>query len=436
MKILVISQYWHPENGVPQRRWTWLAHVLTEAGHEVTALVPPPHYQRQIDLKSWWSQKYYASSIEKEAGPSGERIVRSGFVPSGASLTQRAIAQAAVALGALWVAWRRPGELRDYQPDLVIGTVPALPTAVATRIAARLFRAPYIVDLRDAWPDLLGEASSWNQATGRTSLREKVLSKGPFQIVSMVTRKALNGAFKHAAGLMVTSSQFAEDLRTRPVLRTGGSTPPITTIRNVFPVRSTFIAETSEAGVGAENSLNVLYAGTFGRAQNLQNALEAAELARKQDVEVNLRFVGAGVTREALKEFAGDRNINFTIENRRAAEDLAPIYAWADTALVHLSDWEPLARAVPSKTYELIASRVHISGVADGEAAELIREHEAGVVAAPGDPQALADQWVKLAKNRELLKVCGDGPEWVAREREVVAPKRFLELVEKATEKR
>ncbi|AGS35385.1 colanic acid biosynthesis glycosyl transferase wcaI [Corynebacterium maris DSM 45190] len=432
MKILVLSQYWHPENGVPQRRWTWLSKILVDAGHEVTVIAPPPHYQRKIELRQWWATRKGRTIADVDEGPSGEKIIRSGFFPAGPSLTQRAVNQATVALGAIQTMLRKKGALRDYRPDLIIGTVPALPTAAATRIVAAVLRRPYLIDLRDAWPDLLQQSDQWNKGTGKTSLREKTLKRGPMQVVTFGTRRVLNDALKHAAGISVTSSYLADVLCEREILHTDGSSPEIVTIRNVFPPlsdRSVDLARKRHDG------LNVLYAGTLGRAQNLSNALEAAKIAQERGVTIKLRLVGAGVAREQLTSQARELGIDATVEPRQPAEEMAEFYDWADTALVHLTDWEPLSRAVPSKTYELMAQRMHISGVVSGEAAELIQAHGAGDVVEPEDPQALAELWVELAGCPERLCIRGGGPQWVEYERESVAPGRFLGLVERAADR-
>ncbi|MDO5668793.1 MAG: glycosyltransferase family 4 protein [Corynebacterium sp.] len=429
-QILVLSQYWYPENGVPQRRWTWLTKILVDAGYEVTVITPPPHYQRKLDLRTWWRERRYASRLETDLGPSGEHIVRSGFIPSGDSLTLKALNQATVALGSLWVVLKRPGKLRGYRPDLIIGTVPALPTAAATWLTAARFRAPYVIDLRDAWPDLLKEAENWNRSTGVRSLRERILTKGPLQLLSAVTRKAINHALKNAAGITVTSSYLAENLATRRELWVNGNPPPIETVRNVFPPETAFVK--NHDAQNTSDGLNVLYAGTFGRAQNLDNALRAAELAKARGVNVSVTFVGAGVTRDALVKSAREKDVDVRFVNRRPAEDLASFYEWADTALVHLTDWEALDRAVPSKTYELMSSGVHISGVVNGEAAELIRLQRSGDVVEPENPEALADLWVSLARNRSRLKVSSEGATWAEKERRSEAPDRLLSLVKRA----
>ena len=105
-------------------------------------------------------------------------------------------------------------------------------------------------------------------------------------------------------------------------------------------------------------------------------------------------------------------------------------YRWADTALVHLTNWDSLEVAVPSKTYELMANQIHISGVVAGETARLIETLHAGDVVPPEDPRALADLWVALAREPKRLDISDQGKTWVEYQREEVAPAAFLNLVE------
>ena len=47
----------------------------------------------------------------------------------------------------------------------------------------------------------------------------------------------------------------------------------------------------------------------------------------------------------------------------------------------------------------------------------------------PEDPEALADVWINLAKDRSLLEVGTRGADWVRYEREKVVPKRLERLL-------
>lgn len=416
----MISQYWYPENGVPQRRWTWLSELLRE-NFALEVIAPPPHYRRNLKFLAWIRQVVERGRKNFELGPSGERIHRTFFIPSGNSLTQKALNQLTVAMGMMLKLFALSFGHSSKKPDVIIGTVPALPTAVVTYFASRVLRTPYVIDLRDAWPDLLSQSDQWNKSIGSRSFRELILSCGPLQVASWLTERSVNWVLEHASGVMVTSSHLEENLRSKFSKR--GRELPLVTIRNVFPSRTDFVHRYMEKD--AKATLNVLYAGTIGRAQNLANAIEAARIAATSGVDVQLRFVGAGAAKEALSEIAEALDVNAEFYFRRPADALDEHYEWADTALVHLTDWEPLKRAVPSKTYELMSSGLHISGVVAGEAAEIIEKCNAGEVVPPERPEELAALWVHLANNPAALSVGNLGREWVEKERTEIAPEKL-----------
>jgi len=429
VKVLVLSQYWYPENGVPQRRWSWISNILRSLGHEVVAIVPPPHYEREISVRQWLAFPKTKKNNVLEIGPSGEKIARSAYFPAGKSVTQRVLNQATVGLGAVWMIARNPQWLRDFSPDLIIATVPALPTSFVATIASRILGIPYHVDLRDAWPDLLDESDEWNRATGQKSIREKILTKGPFQILRALTRVAVNYSLKNSDSIIVTSKYLEADLKSRKELFKYDTPPKVVTIRNLFPSETRFEKHEKKSVLRKPGTLNVLYAGTLGRAQNLLNVLEAFALTRDMGVDIHVRMIGAGASREALTDRIKERGLDIVIESRKPASELEEAYSWADTALVHLTDWEPLRRAVPSKTYELMSAGIHISGVLDGEGADLIQEMDAGHVVPPESPAELADLWFKLANDRKLLDVSNKGAQWVNRQKESEVPLLLSRLV-------
>lgn len=431
MRILVLSQYWAPENGVPQRRWSWLSKILVQAGHEVLAIAPPPHYQRRLGLKQWFSRRNVLGANDLEEGNSGEKILRSGFFPAGPSLTHRILNQASVAASMLLMLVTKRRHFREFNPDLVIGTVPALPTAMVTHIVASTLRAPYIIDLRDAWPELLKEKGDWNSGTGKRSVREIVLTKGPFQLLTALTERAMNRALHRADGIMTTSQDLTEHMEKDDANRGAEGKRHIRTVRNVFPPKTEFIA--SDKSQRSSSELNVLYAGTVGRAQKIDNAVKAVKIAQDRGYAINLRIVGDGATWHATKATMEALGINATIEHRVPADELQAIYEWADTALIHLTDWEPLNRTVPSKTYELMSLGVHTTAVVQGEAARIVENLGAGIVVPPENPEALAEAWTTLIDDRSKLTVSSSGREWVATQRDEVVPEAFLGIVTTVT---
>lgn len=429
--ILVLSQYWVPENGVPQRRWSWLTGVLKELGHEVAVIAPPAHYNRHISYREWLSGRKKIRDNE-ELGPNGEKIFRCAYLPSGDSLTGKALNQAVVAWFTLTTSWaKRKSLFRSGGPDIVIGTVPALPTSVTTALSARLLGVPYVIDLRDAWPDLLRQSGDWNSDVGHASIRERMLSLGPKQIVFQAVEKVIDSILLDADGVITTAESLSSRIR-QDFQNHGNYEARVVTIRNVFPIRSYPDSPVKKAKPAG--TLNILYAGTLGRAQKLSNAVEAVRIAQDAGYDVCLRLVGAGAAKEALRSQIQKLGVNVELIDRLPADELAPHYQWADVALVHLAAWESLKMAVPSKTYELIGNGIFITAAIAGETVEVIEKLEAGVAVEPESPQALADAWIKLAQSDTATLPDLKAPSWVKAERETTVPKVLAQLVEAITE--
>jgi glycosyltransferase involved in cell wall biosynthesis len=64
--------------------------------------------------------------------------------------------------------------------------------------------------------------------------------------------------------------------------------------------------------------------------------------------------------------------------------------------------------AVPSKLYEAMASGRPIVLVARGEAADVVREHRAGIVVEPGDIDGFAGAILALERDPELRRELGE----------------------------
>lgn len=420
LKILVFSQYWFPEQGVPQRRWQWLASTLIDQGAEIMVVAPTPHYRREKSWKNWGRSIFNGRELDIEVGPSGEKILRCPYIPATHSLTQRVLNQFVVACGMVYRVLPRSSSPRSFAPDLVIGTVPALPTAAVTLFVSKLLRVPYIIDLRDAWPDLLHASREWNKALGNKSLRQRLLEKGPKQALLRVVERVLWLVYSRADAMIFTSRYLQDSIMQMLDLRSHGQ-PEALLIRNVFPTPQLKSAKiTNDERVASAPELRILYAGTIGRAQNLENLLEAIEIAVEGGAEVKAKIVGKGDALPHLKETWNDKSGSVQFEQAVGPEKMSEYYDWADCAVVHLADWEALQRAVPSKTYELMERGVFIIGVVNGETASLIQGLGAGQVVPPNRPVLLAEKIKELARNRHLLELQGAAQTWVAKERKIV----------------
>src|SRR5699024_10213538 len=110
--------------------------------------------------------------------------------------------------------------------------------------------------------DLISEHDRWNSGLGEPSLREKLLSRGPVQLLGLMTKRAINFSLRESDALMVTSSKLGESLSNQFDERDSRNSKPIAVVRNVFPEEME--RNIPKGGKSSLKELNVLYAGTLG----------------------------------------------------------------------------------------------------------------------------------------------------------------------------
>lgn len=393
--LLLVTHHYAPENGAPQRRWDALTPRLRAAGVDVSVLAPPPHYPSGRLAEARPEYRPGRAST----GRHGERIVRTRFREHTPRLRSRALDQAIAAASSVWHGARifRHGSRR---PDVVVGSVPGIPSMFAAWMLARLLGARFVVEMRDAWPDLIEPAG--------------VLRSGgslPTRLLRAV-RRAVHGAVSRmqarADSVITTTEAFAEVLRGRglhrvAVVRNGTSFAPLGD--DVDDGRHRLLTD---------RPLRVVYAGTIGRAQDLATVVRAAAEMMSRGKRLEVRFVGTGAEVASLRALVDRLDAPVEIGGIVPHQTVRTLYRWADTVVVPLQRWTPLEWTVPSKLYEVMASGRHVTACVAGEPADLVRKTGAGTVVPPGDVEALADLWCGWVQDGAAPPADPAASSWVA----------------------
>ena len=77
------------------------------------------------------------------------------------------------------------------RPDVILGSVPGLPTLPAALAVGRALRRPVVVELRDAWPDLLLSAGQWSEPAACPSAVAQARRVRGMNVVSRGARSLL-----------------------------------------------------------------------------------------------------------------------------------------------------------------------------------------------------------------------------------------------------
>src|SRR5262249_44335074 len=140
--------------------------------------------------------------------------------------------------------------------------------------------------------------------------------------------------------------------------------------------------------------------------QGLSQIIEAASgLSDLSD----LRFVllGDGPEKQDLMNLAKRKALgNIRFLESRPSKELPAIVAAADIIMVTLKMFIP--GAVPSKLYEAMSSGRPVILVAEGEAASIVRDHQAGIVVKPDDIPGLIEAVRTLHQQPALRQTLGE----------------------------
>jgi glycosyltransferase involved in cell wall biosynthesis len=374
MNIVILTQYYLPEIGAPQRRLSHLAEVVTENGHRVTVLTAMPNYP---------TGKIYPgySGWTRIEGINGVRVVRTWIYPTqSVGIVRRLLNYFSFVCSALLLGgWQ-------LEPcDYLVTESPPLFLGITGFLLSRWKRARWIFNVSDLWPE---SAVRLGMLNNKFTLR---LSEW------------LEAFCYHNAWLVTGQSKsIIGNIQQRfPKVQTYHFSNGV----DVVHFRPEFADSEVRATLHQNARCVALYAGLHGLAQGLDQVVHAAELV-PADLELGIVLLGDGPTKAELiidAEARGLKNIQFL--DPVAPSEMPGWIASADIALVMLKTYIP--GAVPSKLYEAMAAGVPVILVAEGESADIVRKHNAGIVITPGDITGLASALKTLASNSELRDELG-----------------------------
>ncbi len=363
MKILVLSQYFWPENF----RINDLVLALVERGMEVDVLTGKPNYPEG---------KYYSGyggfGCHQESW-SGATIFRVPLIARGSGGAVRLLLNylSFIVAGLVFAPWilRR----RKYDVIFVYGLSPIL-QAIPALLLGRMKQCPVIISIQDLWPESLS-------ATGY--IRNKY--------VISVVRSVVRFIYRHADLLLVQSRAFESPVAT---LAPGKQIEYYPT-----SVEAVFYALPSKdvpAIPGLEDGFSVVFAGNVGTAQAVETILEAATKLREYS-DIHFVVVGVGSRWEWLRQQVETRKLtNLHLPGRYPVDTMPGLLAKADVLLVTLADNPIFAATVPSKVQAYMAVGKPILACLRGEGARLVVEAHAGLAVQAEDAGALADAVVQL----------------------------------------
>lgn len=370
MRVLLVHQAFVGEGQAGGTRHLEMARHLVKRGHEFVVIASSVSYltgahspdwdgEKGIAVKRGWTLQSDSSNILIRILVFGS-FTLSSFV---ASLFQKNI-------------------------DVVWGTSPPLLQSVSAYVVARLRRKPFLLEVRDLWPDFAVELG---------------ILRNPFLI--RASRWVEKYLYRHADLVVVNSPGFVDHVASL----SGGRTVHV--VPNGVDVGMFDVADRRDVvrrENGWEKKFVVLYAGAQGFANHLEVLLEAAHALRDAE-DIEFVFVGDGRERarlEAKSRESGLGNVSFLGPKPKA--EIPELLGGADVCVAILRDVPIFTTTYPNKVFDYMAAGKPVVLAIDGVVRDVVEAAAAGTFVTPGDPMKLAEAIAAYAASPELCRRQGE----------------------------
>jgi glycosyltransferase involved in cell wall biosynthesis len=279
--------------------------------------------------------------------------------------------------------------LRVRNVDLVIGTSPPIFQAVAAWVVSVLKRVPFILEVRDLWPEF---AIDMGVLSNPTLIR--------------FSRWLEGFLYSRATQIIVNSPAYEKYLLERGVPEAKITVVPNGVDPSMFDTEEDGREYRRELAFGPQVFI-ATYAGALGMANDIPTILRAAKLLEGRG-DIKFVLVGDGKERPNLEGMAAKMELSNVVFPGSVAKARMPgVLAASDACLATLMNIPMFKTTYPNKVFDyMAAARPTVLGI-DGVIREVVESAGGGIFVPPGDPEALAEAVTRLADDRQAAREMG-----------------------------
>lgn len=380
MKILFLTDNFPPEVNAPATRTFEHCREWVKAGHDVTVITCFPNYPQGKVYQG------YTNSLCKTECMDGIKVVRVwSYMTANKGFIKRIIDFISFSVTSFFA-----GLFREC--DIIVATSPQFFTALSGRTLGFFKRKPWIMEVRDLWPDSI-------KAVG--AMKESVVLK--------YFSKEEKWCYSSAKKIVVVTNSFK-----REIAKKGIPEDKIFVIKNGANTELFKPREKSQEllrKLGLEGKRVLGYVGTLGMAHKIDFLIDCV----KDLDDYALMILGNGAEKENIQQKIESEGIkNVVLLDSVPKNEVAEYIALQDAALVNLRKSSLFTTVIPSKIFETASMRIPIMLGVDGEAREMVEEFGAGLFYEPENREDFLEKLNTLFSSPEVYKNCCDGGEKLA----------------------
>jgi glycosyltransferase involved in cell wall biosynthesis len=373
MKILFLTDNFPPEVNAPATRTYEHCIEWKNKGADITVITCNPNFPQGVLYEG------YQNKLVKKEIIDGIRVIRVwSYIAPNKRFLRRVLDYLSYAFMAFWIGL-------FVKTDIIIATSPQFFTAVTGRFLALLKQKPWIMEVRDLWPESINAVDA---------------IEAPF-IIKQLEKLELY-LYRSATKIVVVTDAFKSNMVSRGIVP-----DKIHVIKNGVKLSQFYPLDHKDEQLvkqlNIKDKIVVGYIGTHGMAHRLSFILQCAKDVNSN--QVHFLFIGDGAEKKkllALKE--QEKLTNVTFLPPVSKNEISSYIGVTDIALVCLLKSDTFKTVIPSKIFENAAMKKPILLGVEGEAAEIIQKYDAGLCYVPENKADFLKQLNALVTNQELYQ--------------------------------
>ncbi len=381
MKILFLSDNFPPEVNAPATRTLEHCKEWVKAGHEVTVITCHPNYpigKVYSGYKNCWKR------VEEVEGIKVIRVWT--YIASNKGFAKRILDYISFSITSFFAGL-------FLKCDIIVATSPQFFTALSGRTLHFFKRKPWIMEVRDLWPDSIKSVGAMKDG-----------------IVLRYFSKEEMWCYRSAKQIVVVTDTFKEVISGRGIPASKISVIKNGANLNLFTPREKPAHLVEKYGMAGKTVLG--YVGTIGMAHKIDFLIDCV----KELPECVLMIMGDGAEKEAMIEKVKKENVTNVVFIDTVPKEQVPDYvALQDLALVNLRRDPLFTTVIPSKIFETSAMHIPIMLGVDGEARKLVEQYGAGLYYEPENKADFLEKLNIMLSGRQKYEECQAGCDKLAR---------------------
>lgn len=367
MKVLVVCQYYYPENF----QITPICEQLVKEGFSITVLTGLPNYPTGIIPEEYKNGR-------RDEFVNGVHIIRCNEIGRKRGAFYLGVNYLSYMLSAAYMV----GKLdKDFDLVFVYQLSPVL-MAIPGILYSKKNKVPVFLYCCDLWPESI-----------------KMYIKNERNIVFKLIDRISKKIYSNVDKIACQSSSFLAYFQ---------KTHNISNNKLIYlPAFADETYLTQDFSPVGEN-VDFVFLGNLGIAQNLISVLKAVEKIKEVPGFV-VHFVGDGSVLNEMKEFVCNHGLQDVVMfyGRRPVEEMPAFYKLADACLVSLKADNQTGLTLPSKVQGYMAAGKTIIGMIDGSTKEVVEESGCGVCVGADDIDGFASLLKDFILHKEKYDECG-----------------------------